>query len=340
MRRATAVLLLAGLLAVAGGSLTAGTAGASSTRRREPRRTMATYEWHNAGDLAAVEVRQRLRFLRAHGFTTVYLELGSYLEAADQPKGSPGRQRRLNEFRRQLRRFVATASSLGLAVHGLGGGPTWIGELSYLGPLLVRLAGRYNAGVAPRERLQGVQLDIEPYAVDGFLQRGEEGFVEYLEALRGIVRAFKRIRYQHANRYLQLGLAIPFWFDAEDDEAPGPVRFRGEVKPVAHHIIDMVRRLDRAYLVVMSYRNLTDGADGSIAHARGEFDYAAEIGARCGLVVAQQYGDVEPASITFHGFTRSEFQAAADAITQAFSGYRQFRGLAVDNLDAYMAARP
>jgi hypothetical protein len=340
MRRATAVLLLAGLLAVAGGSLTAGTAGASSARRREPRRTMATYDWHNAGDLAAAEVRQRLRFLRAHGFTTVYLELGSYLEATDQPKGTPGRQRRLNELRRQLRRFVATASSLGLAVHGLGGGPTWIGELSYLGPLLVRLVGRYNAGAAPRERLQGVQLDIEPYAVDGFLQRGEEGFVEYLDALRGIVRAFKRIRYQHANRYLQLGLAIPFWFDAEDDEAPGPVRFRGRVKPVAHHIIDMVRRLTRAYLVVMSYRNLTDGADGSIAHARGEFDYAAEIGARCGLVVAQQYGDVEPASITFQGFTRSEFQAAADAITQAFSGYRQFRGLAVDNLDAYMAARP
>jgi hypothetical protein len=337
MRRATAVLLLAGLLAVAGGSLTAGTAGASSTRRREPRRTMATYEWHNAGDLAAVEVRQRLRFLRAHGFTTVYLELGSYLEAADQPKGSPGRQRRLNEFRRQLRRFVATASSLGLAVHGLGGGPTWIGELSYLGPLLVRLAGRYNAGVAPRERLQGVQLDIEPYAVDGFLQRGEEGFVEYLEALRGIVRAFKRIRYQHANRYLQLGLAIPFWFDAEDDEAPGPVRFRGEVKPVAHHIIDMVRRLDRAYLVVMSYRNVATGADGSIVNARDEFTYARSVDARCALLVGQQFGDVQPPEVTFHGRHRRAFEHAAEQIVEAFERFPQFRGLAVDDVDGYTA---
>jgi hypothetical protein len=57
-------------------------------------------------------------------------------------------------------------------------------------------------------------------------------------------------------------------------------------------------------------------------------------------VVGQQYGDVEPEFITFDGFTRSEFQQAADAITAAFSGYRQFRGLAVDDLDAYMNADP
>ena len=339
MRRATGVLVLAALLAVVGGSLTGGSAAASARRREQPRHTLAAFEWHNAGDLPAAEVRQRLRFLRRHGFTTIYLELGNYLDAADQPE-SRVRQQRLKQLRRQIRRFVATAGSLGLAVHALGGGPDWIGERGYLGQLLVRLVGRYNAGVAPRERLQGVQLDIEPYAMDGFLERGEEGFVEYLDTLHGIVRAFKRIRFQHANRYLQLGLAIPFWFDAADDEAPGPVRFRGELKPVAHHIIDMVRRLHRAYLVVMSYRNQTGGEDGSIALARGELDYAAGIGASCGLVVGQQYGDVEPDFITFHGFTRSQFQAAADAITAAFSGYRQFRGLAVDDLDAYMAADP
>jgi hypothetical protein len=61
----------------------------------------------------------------------------------------------------------------------------------------------------------------------------------------------------------------------------------------------------------MSYRNFTDGDDGPIAHARNEFDYASSIGARCGLVVGQQYADVQPAYITFHGFTRSEFQLAA-----------------------------
>jgi hypothetical protein len=338
MRRATGVLVLAALLAVAGGSLTAD-AGAASARRGPPRPGVAAYEWHNATDLPIAEVRQRLDFMRANGFTTVYLELGDYLEAADQPEDTPGRQERLNQIRRAIRRFVATATSLGLEVHALGGGPTWIGELSYLGRLLVRLVGRYNTMVVPKERLRGVQLDIEPYADPEWLRGGEAAFVDYLDTLRGIVRAYRPLRFQYANRHLQLGFAIPFWFDAEGD-APGPVRFAGAVKPAAHHIVDLVRWLPRAYLVVMSYRNFTDGEDGSIAHARNEFDYASEIGARCGLVVGQQYADVEPDYITFHGFTRSEFQLAADAITDAFEGYRQFRGLSVDDLDSYMAALP
>jgi hypothetical protein len=340
MRRATGFLVLAALLAVAGGSLTAGGAAASPRRRAEPRRTMAAYEWHVTGTLPIQEVRKRLEFLREHGFTTIYLELGNYLDAADQPQDTPGRPQRLDEIRDQIRRLVATASSLGFTVHGLGGGPNWIGERSYLGRLLVRLVARYNAEVAPKERLQGVQLDIEPYVDDSFLRRGEEGFVEYLDTLRSIVRAFQRLRFRHANRDLQLGFAIPFWFDDERDGDPGPVRFRGQVKPIAHHIIDLVRWQQRAYLVVMSYRNRTDTEDGSIALARGEFDYAAGIGARCGLVVGQQYKNVEPASITFYGHPRSEFQAAVDAIVAAFSGYRQFRGLAVDDLDAYMNAAP
>jgi hypothetical protein len=340
MRRATGVLVLAALLAVAGGGVTAGAAAASASGwRGPPRRGVAAYEWHTATDLPIVEVRQRLDFMRASGFRTVYLELSDYLEAADLPEDTPGRQERLNQIRRAIRRFVATAASLGLEVHALGGGPSWIGELSYLGRLLVRLVGRYNTMVRPKERLKGVQLDIEPYADPEWLRGGETAFVEYLDTLHGIVRAYRPLRFQHANRHLQLGFAIPFWFDAEGD-APGPVRFHGAVKPVAHHIIDMVRRLYRAYLVVMSYRNFTDGEDGSIAHARDEFDYASEIGARCGLVVGQEYADVEPARITFHGFSRSEFQQAADAITDAFEGYRQFRGLSVDDLDSYMAALP
>ena len=330
--------MLAAVLAVAGGSLTVGAATASAWHR-PPRPGMAAYEWHNATDLPIAEVRQRLDFMRANGFRTVYLELGDYLEAADQPEDTPGRQERLHQIRQAIRRFVATATSLGFEVHALGGGPTWIGELSYLGRLLVRLVGRYNTMVRPKERLKGVQLDIEPYAEEGFLDRGEEGFVDYLDTLSGIVRAYRPLRRQYANRHLQLGFAIPFWFDAEGD-APGPVRFHGAVKPAVHHIIDMVRWLRGAYLVVMSYRNFTDGDNGSIAHARNEFDYASEIGARCGLVVGQQYADVQPASITFHGFTRSEFQEAADAITDAFEGYRQFRGLSVDDLDSYMAALP
>jgi hypothetical protein len=91
----------------------------------------------------------------------------------------------------------------------------------------------------------------------------------------------------------------------------------------------------------MAYRDFTGTSDGSIAHARDELRYAAAIRARCGLVVGQQYGPAPgEEQITFDGQSRREFQQAAAAISTAFRHYPQFRGVAVDNVDAYLAADP
>ena len=340
MRRATAVLALTAVLVVAGAGLAAG-AGPGPFRRAYVPRGMAVYEWHQAGELPDAEVARRLRFLRANGFRTVFLEIGDYLDAAELAPGTPGRQALLARIRRQLQRFVGLASDAGVAVQALGGGPGWTGELRYLGQELVQLVADYNLTVARRERLQGVQLDIEPYTVDGWFDDPATGLGDYLTMAADVVGTYRTALERSANRHLQLGFAVPFWFDARDD-APGPVAFDGATKPAVHHLIDLVGDLPGAYLVVMAYRDFTGTSNGSIAHARDEFRYAAATRARCGLVVGQQYGPAGPDEqhITFNGQPRSDFLRAAAAITTAFRRYPQFRGLSVDDLDAYLAAGP
>jgi hypothetical protein len=342
MRRTSAVLVLAALLAV--GMPPSGAAAHQFPHEfQKPRLppTMAVYEWHNADDLSAAAVERRLRFLRDNGFRTVYLDIGKYLDAAELPTDDPNRRPRLTAIRHQIQRFVATAAGFGLSVQALGGGPTWTGELRYLGQELVDLAGSYNAKVGSRERLAGVQLDLEPYTLPGWLDEDvvAEHLVEYLVTLQGIVDTYRSRLEQPANRRLQLGLAIPFWLDGRGD-APGPVEFNDATKPAAHHIIDMVGDLRDAYLVVMSFRYFTGTSDGSIAHARDEFRYAAGIGARSGLVVGQRYGQADPGEehTTFFGQPRWVFRRAAAEIALAFRRYPQFRGLSVDDVDAYMAA--
>jgi hypothetical protein len=66
------------------------------------------------------------------------------------------------------------------------------------------------------------------------------------------------------------------------------------------------------------------------------------VGARSGLVVGQRYGQAGPeeARTTFYGKPRWVFQRAAAEITLAFRRYPQFRGLSVDDVDAFMAAGP
>jgi hypothetical protein len=338
MRRAAVGLVLA-LAAVAAVASPA----EGSFRRVHVPPAMATYEWHNAGDLTSAAAGQKLRWLRANGFTTVYLEIGRYLDAYEEAPGTEGRRERLDTFRRQIQRFVATATGLGIAVQGLGGGPTWTGELRYLGQKLVSLVGSYNAKVSSRERLQGVHLDLEPYTLEGWLDDDtvEANLVEYLTTLEGIVDTYRSVLDRHHSRHLQLGFAVPFWFDGRGD-APGPVDYDGATKPAVHHVVDLVADLPGAYLVVMSYRNFTRTSDGSIAHARDEFAYAAMVGASSGLVVGQQYGLPGPGEehTSFRGRPRWMFKRAAAEITLAFRRYPQFRGLAVDDVDSYMAAGP
>ena len=340
MRRATAVLTLTAVLVVAGAGLAYASASPGGFRRSHVPGRMAVYEWHQAGQLPDDEVIQRLRFLRANGFRTVFLEIGDYLDAAELAPGTPGRQALLSRIRRQIQRFVSLASDAGVAVQALGGGPGWTGELRYLGQKLVQLVASYNLKVAWRERLQGIQLDIEPYTLDGWFDDTATSLADYLTMAADVVGTYRTALERSENRHLQLGFAVPFWFDARGD-APGPVSFDGATKPAVHHLIDLVGDLPGAYLLVMAYRDFTGTSDGSIAHARDEFRYAAASGARSGLVVGQQYGPAPgEEQITFDGQARRDFLRAAAAITTAFRRYPQFRGLAVDNVDAYMAADP
>ena len=298
---------------------------------------LAVFEWYKLSQLNAKVSEPRLTTLRTDGFKTVYANVGEYLEVADQPD-SRAQRTRLAQLKSDLKRFVARASNLGFAVHAVAGGPDWT-DVShrYLGPKLVQLVADYNGAAAPNERLQGVQLDIEPYVDPGFFDDTEAALIAYLQTMRDIVAAYRQVRARSGNHTLRLGVAIPFWFDGEAG-APGPVPFGGATKPAAFHLVDMLADLAHAYLVVMAYRNFTAGEDGSISHLRSEFEYLSSAGARCGLVVGQEYTEQEPPEVSFHGLGRGVFRTAAAEIAAAYGHLPQFGGLSVNDVDAYLAA--
>jgi hypothetical protein len=343
----SAVVCAAVIFVVIGGTQPAGAGSRwhSGKKHSHTRETLqyglAVFEWHQLSRLDD-EVAPRLRWLRAQGFTTVYADFGEYIEAADQPGGDE-RDDNLARLGRHLRRFVAYASSLGFEVHAVGGAPNWIDEFhNYLGPGLVRLVADYNAGVSREERLRGVQVDIEPHADPAFSNVANQPtmLLAWLETLQSIVDTYREVREGDSNRRLRLGFAIPFWFDDEQG-SPAPVEFgdAADPKPATFHLFDMLVDLSDAYVVVLSYRNFTGGDDGSIAHARREFDYANAdtIPAQFGIVVGQEFTNVRPEKVTFWCRGRAAFRQAAAKITAELGIYPQFRGLSVNDLDAYLA---
>lgn len=239
---------------------------------------------------------------------------------------------------------MAYASSLGFEVHAVGGGPNWIDEnLRYLATTMVQLVGNYNENATREERLRGVQFDIEPQADPAFRNRDNQPTMlrAWLTTLQSVIATYREVREQDGNSGLRLGIAIPFWFDDELEAAPGVVFPEGAgtlARPAAFHLFDMLVDLPDAYVVVLSYRNFTGGLDGSIAHAQDEFIYARDHDAQFGIVVGQEFTNVRPEKVTFWCRGRAAFRQAAAEITDFFGDdYPQFRGLSVNDMDAYLA---
>jgi hypothetical protein len=339
MQRATItrVLVSASVLLVVLGANPGAAAAAASPSELLQQHGFAVFEWYRVSQVNARVSEQSLSSLRTDGFKTVYADVGEYLEVADQPD-SRAQRTRLAQLKSDLKRFVARASNLGFAVHAVAGGPDWT-DMShrYLGPMLVQLVADYNGSAASNERLQGVQLDIEPYVDPSFFDDVDTSLKDYLWTLKAIVDKYRQVRTPGANGDLRLGFAIPFWFDGVP-EAPA-VRFppEGRSAPAAFHLIDMLHDLSDAYVLVMAYRNFALGPDGSIEHVGREFDYARESGAACGIVVGQEFGRVYPEKISFWWAGRAAFRQAAEDIAEEYGGYAQFRGLSVNHLGAYQA---
>jgi hypothetical protein len=166
--------------------------GATPGAAAAPSPDLAVFEWYKLSQVNAKVSEARLNTLRTDGFKTVYASVGEYLEVADQPP-SRTQQTRLNQLKSDLKRFVARASSLGVAVHAVGGGPNWTEATHrYLGSKLVQLVADYNGTAAANERLQGVQLDIEPYVDPSFFDNVEASLQEYLSTLQSIVARTSR----------------------------------------------------------------------------------------------------------------------------------------------------
>jgi hypothetical protein len=162
----------------------------------------------------------------------------------------------------------------------------------------------------------------------------------YLRTVEGIVDAYEEVRTQPGNDGLGLGFAIPFWYDGAP-EVPevefGRTEDTTTTQAAAFHLIDLLAELPEAYLVVMAYRNRASGPDGSIELVRGELEYASRTGAASGIVVGQEFTEVTPEKLSFWWVGRAAFRQAAAELAEAYGGLPQFRGISVDDMDAYQA---
>lgn len=168
------------------------------------------------------------------------------------------------------RYLISTLKKNVMEVYALDGGPDYALPENHDKALAV-LSNviQYNQKVPPEERVSGVHYDIEAHVLAGF------GGVRRLDYLASLLALYEKMTARLKGTGIALGVDIPFWLDSPDELTgrPTAIVFKGENKNVAAHVLD---RVD--YAVIMDYRTKVEEADGIVANAESELQYASNLG--------------------------------------------------------------
>lgn len=178
---------------------------------------------------------------------------------------------------------------------------------------------RYNASGSPRERFDGINIDIEPYLLDEWSTNRLKLAVRYLD----LSAEFMRLK-RKSDDALAVGPAMPFWFDGIE------VTWNGKHKRLSDHVQDIYD-----YVAIMDYRNFAEGSDGIIDHAEDELTYADRLGKK--VVIGLETLKTEPRKITFYGMGQTAMEEQMGIVQKEFGRHPSFAGFAIHHWSSYRA---
>lgn len=298
--------------------------------------TNAVWDWSNPLNRSSAELRQLADFMYLHQLNAVYVDVG-VIVSISQSTDKDRQYRDKQQLTDALAQYVSALQRRGIQVYASAGDVHWSDPDKHQIPLgILAFAHEYNERY-PDASLAGVQFDIESYNQQGF----NEGsallkslvLIDYLAMADKLVQA--NLSYiDRTQQKFELGFAIPYWFDNQNDNIPS-VTWRNQTGPVLFHLLDRLNDLPKSNVVVMSYRNAARGNDGVIAHSRTEIDYAAARAPRVKVIIGQEVTDVEPAKITYYGQSRTELSAQFKYIKDEFTPSGVLGGIAINDLAGY-----
>jgi hypothetical protein len=165
-----------------------------------------------------------------------------------------------------MRELLTGLHSAGIICHALDGDAKYaLKEYHDKVTATVREIIRFNRDSEPTARFDAVRYDIEPYLLPRFAGVHKESVLRQYLALLTELKAIT------SEAGLDLGVDIPFWFDALSRFFEPVAELEG--RPVTEKILDLVDNIG-----IMDYRTRAYGADGTIAQAIDEIRYADKLG--------------------------------------------------------------
>jgi hypothetical protein len=288
--------------------------------------TNAIWDWSNIRGRSDQDLRHLSDFLYMHQINTVYVDVGALADIQAQANSGERKQQEGAMGKHHIRVLAAA------------GNTDWSKPDQQPIPLAIQqFVFSYNRSHSAK--LAGIEYDIEAYNQTHFAEASftEKELVldEYLDLVD--LLASQQAQYnQKVKAPLELGFAIPYWFDNENMNIKS-VTWHDKTGPVLYHIMDRLQLLPRSNIVVMAYRNAALGNDGMIYHSRTEIDYGRSKAPRVAVLIGMEVNDVEPAKITFYGRSATEIASEVRHLDAEYSNTHAYRGIAINDLAGFEA---
>ncbi len=230
-----------------------------------------------------------------------------------------------------LGKFLRAAHNKKIEVEALDGDPSFALQVHHREALgILQLALAYNKSAAPNEQLDGFQWDTEPYILDEFKAGGASQkavLTAYLNSAAQLRDAAK------GSPKMRLGFAIPGFFD----DAERTIEWKGQTKPVAFHLTDILNALPSSYIVLMAYRDHALGVNGTVEVSQKEIEYVAQSAPKVKVWIGQETLDPtgDPPSISFFHLGENALEQALSQIQVAFKDRPALEGVAIHHWESY-----
>ncbi len=306
-------------LASVAGSLQAKKASISAKQREK-----GTWLWTPTVEMTPKYVNEIITGAKRNGVRNIYLSIDSYLDIYVMPDGKE-KENKKKTFDSIIQSFITVAHKNNMTVDAEAGWRNWAEPGNeYKAFAIVDYAMQFNA--THDEKFRGFQYDIEPYMLD-YYQTDKKA------VLRNFVDLVKKTVALLENSDLEFSVVIPDFYDGASGETP---RFIYGIN-YSYTFTHLLRVLDRkpgSTILVMAYRNQSEGADGSIEISEDEILSADGYSTK--VVVAQETGDILPTSFTFYNTSLSSLNTQVDKIDKAFLDNESYNGIAIHYINALM----
>jgi hypothetical protein len=261
---------------------------------------------------------------KKNSINVIYLSIDSYLDIFIMPEGED-KDIAKKEFDKIIKGFINEANKNGIKVDAEAGWQNWSQKdhLYKAGAILdyVISFNREN-----EEKFRGFQYDVEVYLLPEYQENKKAVLVSFLDLINQTVTKLN-------NTGLEFSVVIPEFYDEKSEETPS-FMYKWKRAHTLEHLLSVLERRKGSKIIIMSYRNFSQGKDGSIDVSEDEIYKANEYNTK--VVIAQETGDFPPPYITFHNTSRSHYDKQVALINKAFEEEKSFGGLATHYINTFL----